>query len=49
MSLAYSEKYTIQDYSLWDGDWELVHGEAYAMAPSLLYIHQHINGKYLDN
>jgi len=45
MNLAYTEKYTIKDHSLWDGDWELVRGEAFAMSPSPLYNHQHINGK----
>lgn len=45
MSLAYHEFYTIADYQLWKGDWELIHGEAYAMSPSPLYDHQHINGK----
>ena len=45
MNLAYSEKYTIEDYSTWDGDWELVRGEAYAMTPSPAYDHQYINLK----
>ena len=45
MSLAYSEKYTIKDHAIWDGDWELVRGEAFAISPSPLYDHQYINGK----
>jgi len=45
MNLAYSEKYTVKDHSAWNGDWELVHGEAFAMPPSPLYDHQYINGK----
>ena len=45
MGLAYSEKYTVDDHSLWEGDWELVHGEAYAMSPSPLYDHQYTSGK----
>ena len=45
MSLAYSEYYTAEDYQAWEGDWELVRGEPYAMSPSPLYDHQHSNGK----
>ena len=44
-TLAYSEKYTIDDHRLWDGNWELVYGDAYAMAPSPLYDHQFVNLK----
>lgn len=44
-TLAYSEKYTIDDYCLWDGDWELIYGDAYAMAPSPMYSHQFVNLK----
>ena len=44
-TLAYSEKYTIDDHRLWDGDWELVYGDAYAMAPSPMYGHQFVSGK----
>jgi len=45
MKLAYSEQYTVKDHALWDGDWELVRGEAFAMSPSPLYSHQHISLK----
>lgn len=45
MNFAYSEKYTVKDHSAWDGEWELVRGEAFAMSPSPLYDHQFINGK----
>lgn len=44
MTLAYSEHYTIQDYQLWQGDWELVEGVAYAMVPSPSVSHQRIGG-----
>ncbi len=39
-NLAYSETYTIDDYRQWEGDWELIYGDAYAMAPSPMYSHQ---------
>lgn len=44
-NLAYTEHYTRHDYYNWKGDWELIYGDAYAMAPSPLYIHQFVNGK----
>ncbi len=44
-NLAYSEKYTVKDYNSWDGDWELIYGDAYAMAPSPSYGHQFVSGK----
>jgi len=44
-NLAYEEKYTISDYQTWQGDWELIYGDAYAMSPSPVYIHQFVNGK----
>ncbi len=43
--LAYSEKYTIEDYKQWEGDWELIYGDVYAMAPSLMFTHQFSNLK----
>ena len=33
MSLVYKLPYTYEDYKLWQGDWELIEGEAVAMAP----------------
>ena len=45
MSLAYVEHYTVDDYNLWEGDWELIDGMPYAMAPSPMVTHQSINGK----
>ncbi|WP_040726047.1 Uma2 family endonuclease [Thiomicrorhabdus sp. Kp2] len=42
MSLAYEEHYTIRDYALWEGDWELIRGAPYAMEPSPSISHQRI-------
>ena len=38
------EYYTYDDYKNWDGDWELIDGIAYAMAPSPMITHQAIAG-----
>ena len=44
MSLAheYKEHYTYEDYTHWEGDWELIEGVAYSMAPSPMRVHQNI-------
>ncbi len=44
MSLAeeYIPRYTVEDYRRWEGDWELINGIAYAMAPSPFGTHQKI-------
>ncbi len=42
MSLAYKLPYTYEDYKHWEGDWELIGGEAIAMAPSPIGPHQAI-------
>jgi Uma2 family endonuclease len=34
------EKYTYEDYALWEGDWELVDGVPQAMSPSPMREHQ---------
>jgi len=44
-ALAYEEKYSVEDYQKWEGDWELIYGDAYAMAPSPMYSHQFVSGK----
>jgi len=45
MSLPQIEiRYTIEDYRRWEGDWELIEGVPYAMAPSPLGRHQQIVG-----
>ena len=36
------EYYTYDDYIHWEGDWELIDGIAYAMAPSPLKTHQNL-------
>ena len=46
MNLAYKESYTSKDHYLWEGDWELIRGEAYALSPSATFNHQKINGKF---
>jgi hypothetical protein len=42
MSLAekYLPYYTYEDYKQWEGNWELINGIPYAMAPSPLKKHQ---------
>lgn len=42
---AYHEKYTIHDHACWQGDWEIIHGDAFAMSPSTSFEHQSINLK----
>jgi len=47
----YLPNYTYTDYLQWEGDWELIHGMPYAMAPSPSIAHQSISHKiarYLD-
>ena len=44
-NLAYSEHYTKSDYALWEGEWELIFGQAYAMSPSPMFGHQFTNMK----
>ena len=34
------ETYTVHDYRLWEGDWELIHGQPVGMAPSPGLTHQ---------
>ncbi|MEO2083345.1 MAG: Uma2 family endonuclease [Desulfurobacteriaceae bacterium] len=36
--------YTVEDYKIWEGDWELIDGIPYAMAPSPIWKHQRISG-----
>ncbi len=47
MSLAekYLPYYTYEDYKQWEGDWELINGIPYAMAPSPFKKHQLLAGK----
>ncbi len=41
-ALNYEELYTLDDYKLWEGNWELIGGVAYAMAPSPIVTHQSV-------
>ena len=41
----YIPLYTYQDYLLWEGDWELIHGYPHAMSPSPVRKHQWIAGQ----
>ncbi len=41
-NLAYQIRYTYEDYKQWEGDWELIAGQAVAMAPSPFGPHQAI-------
>ena len=40
----YLPHYTVEDYRQWEGDWELIEGIPYAMAPSPFWKHQRISG-----
>ncbi|MEA3405044.1 MAG: Uma2 family endonuclease [Pseudomonadota bacterium] len=42
MASAYGEHYSVRDYQLWEGDWELIYGAPYAMAPSSSISHQRL-------
>ncbi|MEA1918050.1 MAG: Uma2 family endonuclease [Campylobacterota bacterium] len=44
-ALDYQERYTVEDYNLWDGEWELIDGVAYAMSPSPMVTHQFVSSK----
>jgi Uma2 family endonuclease len=44
-NIAYEEYYTVDDYNQWEGDWELIYGMPYAMAPSPMFDHQYLSGK----
>ncbi len=35
--------YTLEDWQSWEGRWELIHGEAYAMTPSPSLAHQSLS------
>jgi Uma2 family endonuclease len=39
----YLPDYTYEDYRQWEGDWELIYGVPYAMAPAPNITHQEIN------
>jgi len=37
--------YTYEDYTHWEGRWEIIHGIAYAMSPTAMINHQIISNK----
>ncbi len=37
------EAYTVADYQIWEGDWELIHGQPIAMTPSPGIAHQRMS------
>ena len=45
MGLAFIEHYTYEDYKQWEGDWELIDGQAYAMAPAPIKRHQSLTAR----
>jgi len=45
LALKYLPKYTIEDYTRWKGDWEMIDGIPYAMSPSPSRKHQRIANK----
>lgn len=45
MKKEYYPHYTYDDYKLWEGDWELIYGIAYAMSPAPMIKHQAISNR----
>lgn len=43
----YLPDYTIEDYNLWEGHWELIEGVPYALTPSGDITHQRVSGEML--
>ena len=39
--------YSYDDYKLWEGDWELIRGIPYALAPSPSWQHQHFGAVFI--
>jgi len=46
--LRYIPHYTYEDYKLWEGDWELIHGIPYAMSPSPARKHQFLGAQLIN-
>jgi len=40
--------YTYKDYCLWEGDWELIKGLPYSMAPAPHWQHQDLGGTFVQ-
>jgi len=45
LKAEYYPSYTYDEYKLWEGNWELIDGIAYAMAPAPMIKHQNISNK----
>ena len=48
MAVELIEHYTYEDYKQWEGEWELIQGVPYAMAPAPVKKHQLISGAILS-
>jgi hypothetical protein len=40
-TLKFMPRYTVSDYRLWEGNWELIDGLPCSMSPSPVFRHQH--------
>ena len=40
--------YSYDDYKIWEGDWELIRGIPYAMAPAASWWHQDFGGAFVE-
>ena len=47
LAKKYPPRYTYEDYRRWEGDWELIEGIPYAMAPSPFGKHQRVVAELL--
>ncbi len=47
LNVKYVPVYTYDDYKQWKGDWELIEGFPFAMAPSPTASHQKVSGKII--
>ncbi len=45
VKIDFTPKYNYEDYQKWEGRWELIEGNAYAMIPFPIIQHQQIDGK----
>jgi Uma2 family endonuclease len=45
--LPYIPRYTLKDYNMWEGDWELIDGHPVAMSPSPVRRHQSLASKLI--
>ena len=40
--------YSYDDYKVWEGDWELIRGIPYSMAPAASWWHQDFGGTFVE-